>query len=419
MRPFAQNVSRPAVVTHSLWAVLGQTPWSLGLVGLLAYIFAIVSYKFPIGTASAIAAIVGSLLLLPLARVPRAFWLLGAFYLWAVVSSLASTWLPTSIDALIEYGKVILVVLAASVVLSSARTVLLSLGWFALCFVLFPIRGAMIGGDTIVGRLVWNFIYANPNDLAVLSLLAMGVTLALAQLKWRQFFVRPALYLFVVLEIWVILRTQSRGAALGLVAVAITALISAPAKIRRKFVIRGLIAAVVAFPLIPQATMDRYIGGTFSSEDVTMDRDQKIAFSSREERLMINRAAWKIAASNFVVGVGFGAFPNAMSAQNAEIGAKDAHNTYLNVLCETGLPGLLLLLAFLYLVGKEVVQALRLCKIARPDYFQSLLLFASSVGGFWVAALFGSYFKLVPPMIVMVLLVSYARMVKQASSTSI
>lgn len=406
-----RSAPRASDVRHDLWRTYAQAPWSVGLIGLFLYVFAIISYKYPIGTASAVAALAGAIMLLPAVRIPKPCYALAAFLGWALISSLASPWISVSVDALAEFGKVILVVFAASVIVSNRRVPVAALGWFTLCFILFPVRGALIGGDTVVGRLVWNYIYSNPNDLAVLTLLGLGATLALALLKWRQPFLRVALYVGVAMELWVIVRTQSRGAALGVVAVALTALIAAPAKARRKFLVRGLAIVAFSFPFIPQATLDRYIGGTFQSEDLAMDREQKIAFSSREERLRINAASWKLASANLVFGVGFGAFPSALATQDAELGQRDTHNTYLNVLCETGIPGLGLFLAFLYLVAQEVQAGLRASKFSRPDYHHSLLLFSASVGGFWVAALFGSYIKLVPPMIVMALLVGYAKFV--------
>ena len=406
--------SEPIAVTLNVWGLLQSTRWSLGLVGLLAYMFAVVTYRLPIGTASATIAIVGALLVLQTAKVPRAFLALGAFLLWAFVSALASPWVSVSVDAALEFGKVILVTIAASIILVGSRNALLAMGWFVLCFVLFPIRGAIIGGDTLVGRMVWNYIYANPNDLAVLTLLAMGITLALAQLRWRQKYLRPLLYTAVALELWVILRTQSRGAALGLVAVAIAALVNATPRLRRKLLVRGSLALILAVPFIPKETINRYVGGTFATE-VELDREQRIAYSSREEREHINAASIRIALGNSLIGVGFGAYPKALAQAVPELGAKDTHNTYLNVWCETGLPGLALLLTFLGLSFQEVRRALQASKARRADHHQALLLFSSSVGGFWVAALFGSYVKLVPPMIVMVLLISYARLVARES----
>lgn len=196
---------------------------------------------------------------------------------------------------------------------------------------------------------------------------------------------------------------------------ALIALIAAPAKARRKFVIRGIVLAALSFPFIPQEALDRYIGGAFQSEEVEMDKMQKMEFSSKEERPKVNAAAWQIASANLVFGVGFGAFPSALAAQNPNLGALDTHDTYLNVLRETGIPGLSPLIAFLYLVAKEVRTGRRASKLIRPDYHYSLLFFSASVGGFWVSAIFGSYIKLVPPMIVMALLVGYAQLVTKVS----
>lgn len=395
----------------NLWAEFRTTPWSVGLIGLWMYIFAIVTYRFPIGTAGATIAIAGALLLLPPpGGLPRPAQVLIAFLLWAFITSIASPWSPQALDTTTEFAKVVTAVIAASVILASPRAVLLTLGWFLACFVFFPIRGAIIGGDSIVGRMVWNYIYSNPNDLAALTLLSLGVALALVHLRWRQIWMRPALWCVMALQFWVIMRTQSRGAALGLAMIALSALAIATPKTRRKLLVRSLIVGVLAFPFVPQETLNRYVGGTFAREaEVELDKYQRIAFSSREERLRINNASWQLAASNLAVGVGFGAFPSALAQQDPELGARDTHNTYLNVLCETGVIGLLLFLAFLWSTGREVLKGLRHTRHSQPEAFQALVMFSAATIGFWTAALFGTYVKLVPPLIVMTLLVSFSR----------
>ena len=62
-------------------------------------------------------------------------------------------------------------------------------------FAIYPARGSLINvvtGNTLVGRAIWNQIYANPNYLGALTLLMLGLALAIATVKTQDVWVRRA-----------------------------------------------------------------------------------------------------------------------------------------------------------------------------------------------------------------------------------
>jgi O-antigen ligase len=133
--------------------------------------------------------------------------------------------------------------------------------------------------------------------------------------------------------------------------------------------------------------------------DLATRQDQ----GSSEQRLAIWGVATGIIAANPLTGVGLGAYPEAhrVMAQRPEYnpsarGPRDTHSTYLNVMAETGVPGFLLFIGLLVLTVKNARAARKRFAAVAPAL--ALQLFNMEVGlyAFLVAAIWGSYGKLVP-----------------------
>src|SRR5207249_4322161 len=91
-------------------------------------------------------------------------------------------------------------------------------------YVLFPVRSTLVNyfitGNTLFGRAIGPFIYSNPNDLAALTILMLGPTLALWASAPRGSLVRWAGVAGAAPLILVIVLTQSRGGFLALATIA-------------------------------------------------------------------------------------------------------------------------------------------------------------------------------------------------------
>jgi putative inorganic carbon (hco3(-)) transporter len=218
-------------------------------------------------------------------------------------------------------------------------------------------------------------------------------------------FVFPALFLtgrftvgrFVLLAVptllclRVIMFTGSRGALLG---VAVAALFLG--LVRARFAIVGCLAlALLAWAnpqYVPSIVAARFgilydAGAAETAEDIAEAFEKSAA-----QRIIIWRGALDMIADNPVLGVGYGAFPYLIGRytdNTARVG--DAHNVYLLIAAELGIPALLL---FLLLIGLAFREAWRLYRRGEDPFLRGLGLgLAAGIVGLVVTGMFGSRFN--------------------------
>jgi len=395
--------SAPAAAVERPVPLMAGLEWSPAFVAFIVYVFVITTYRVSVGTAAMSVA----LLTLPLEprplRFPPVVMAAAAMLGWAFVG-LGSTEYPTIVwDRLIEFAKIVAVMLVALNVLTTRARLrfflLIYLGFFAF----YPVRGALFNyflyGGTMGGRAVWNYIYANPNDLAGMCLLFVAMA-AGALVTERTRWVRLcALAGIVVLPLLIIL-TQSRGAFVALLAFAAITL-RAQWRRGRTLLLAG--AAVITVLVAAPDSVWRRIGtlrdvGTEDARAVASDESR----ASTEQRLEIWKVARAMIAEHPLTGVGLGAYPE-VHAQMAlrpvfkrtAQGHRDTHSTYLNILAEMGVPGLILfsLVVALPLLGAE--RARRRLKATHPTRALQLQYLALGMIGYLVAGIWGSYGALV------------------------
>src|SRR4051794_1208631 len=89
-----------------------QSAWSLTLIGLCMFTFAIVTYRFPVAELGVAIAAVG-LVLQGNVRLPFPVWLYAAFIAWGFISMLGSAYAATSADVLVEHLKLLAIMVIA------------------------------------------------------------------------------------------------------------------------------------------------------------------------------------------------------------------------------------------------------------------------------------------------------------------
>jgi O-antigen ligase len=394
------------------WLGWPEFGWSLTLFGLCVYTFAVVTFKAPVGNAGAVIAIVGLLLQREKLRIPFPVWLFGSFLLWAFISSFASPYTDLVLNNLFEQLKLLIIMLVVVNALRTEGQLRFYLMFFLGCFVLFPVRGTLVGGDRIQGRAVWNFIYNNPNDLATLCLLCLGVALAVLFFAPRRLMLRLGAAASVLLLIVVMFLTESRGAFIGLMAGMGWGLIRLGLKRPILTLVLGSFVALVLSLTIPPTVWARLSGiEKLTSTSTIAEADPE---GSAEERFEIQRTAWRIFVDHPIFGVGFGMYRRANAKYAPSLGEKDTHNTYLNLAAETGLPGLILwstlafsVLRYAYRVRKKVLPG----HGAAPQAWLERAIF-----GYLVAAIFGTYVMLSFPYIMLAILWCSAKLQQSSSN---
>jgi O-antigen ligase len=312
-----------------------------------------------------------------------------AFLLWALVTSFFALSPETARDELIERLKALVIFVVVINALRTPRQLRFYIFLVLVAFMIYPARGALtnyVTGNTLVGRVIWNKIYNNPNDLGAITLLMTGLALAIATVRTERRRVRWAVGLCVPVMIAIMLLTQSRGVFIGLI-VGFAPVLLAQIRKRPSFALPVIIAVVVTGVLTPATVWHRLGGITkLTSTETIAEADPE---GSAAQRLEISKVAWRIFTDHPLIGVGIGCYRQANERYSPELGKRDAHNTYLSLAAELGLPGLLL---WLGLVGSVLLHVKRYRRSFAADAGPIQIVWIErAIVGFLVAGFFGSY----------------------------
>ncbi|NNM07050.1 MAG: hypothetical protein HKO65_18300, partial [Gemmatimonadetes bacterium] len=288
---------------------VSQISWSLGYLGLLGYIFAIVSYRLPIGEASIILALIGVFLEPRRLKLPQFLILFGVFLAWSALWSVASQFSGAVFMSLETGVKLWAIAFVAVNVIRTPAQFRFFIVFFIACFAFWPARGAIFNflrGYTAWDRAIWKFIFENPNDLAALCFLPLSIAWALVATERRGLFRWGALASVVVFPLLILL-TQSRGAFLALLVVAGVGFFRHKKKAKAMFL--GGAMAVLALAMIPNSAWERFRGvATLTNLENVAEADEE---GSAEQRLNIWKTAWIIIKDHPFSGVGLGAYSQA------------------------------------------------------------------------------------------------------------
>ncbi len=376
-----------------------RVAWTPIYVAFLGYIFAVTTFRLPIGEASMIAGLFGLVLQRVRLRLPAVLGWTVVFLAWCVLGYFRSPFPAAVWTDVVLLAKLCLIMLVAANALRSPAQLRFFMIFFLACYGLFPVRGAIFNyfaHYTLFGRALWNYTYDNPNDLAALTLLLLSIAAALLateRVRWIRWCAMAGLAVLPIL----ILMTQSRG---GFVALCVFAAVAIFTQQRRRrlqtaglVVALGLLIVVVA----PSGVWTRVKG----LAQVTGNLDNVDPEGSAKSRYQIWGVATRIISDYPGTGVGWGAYPFAhenyaavSDVDPAARGPRDTHSTFLNVLAETGYIGLLLFLGILWSVVRVAERARRLCRRVQPQLGLQLMYLELGLLAFLVAGIFGSFAKL-------------------------
>lgn len=397
----------------------GRVDWSPSYIAFLVYVFVITTYRVNLGTASMVTALV----LLPLEprplRLPSPVIWAVAFVGWGFVGWTTTLYPAAVWDQVVELLKICGVMLVAVNVLTTRARLRFFMIAFLGFFAFYPVRGALfsyfIYHGNVEGRAAWNYVYANPNDMASLTLLPLSLSIGMLfseKARW----VRLCAIAGAILLPFVILLTQSRGAFIALVVFGLV-ILKGQKKGRAKVLLIAGAAAVVIALAAPSSVWTRLatIKHVTSAQDAATAQDE----GSARQRLEIWRVARTIFVEHPVTGVGIGAYPDAHfiyslrpTFDRIALGHRDAHSTYLRLLAESGLVGFIL---FFGMVGATVYDAEKTRRRARlVDPARATQIFYMEVGlfGYFVAGIWGSYELMVLTYLYIAVLYSATRVLK-------
>jgi O-antigen ligase len=393
--PGAAADALPPEVSTQRWPWRG-VQWTLTYVGFLGYIYAITTYRFPIGDVSIVLALIGLLMMKEPIRVPGVLKGLGLLLLWGMVGFALTRYPQAVYNRLDAMVKLWLIALVAANALRTRQQVRFFLVFWLACFALYPVRGAIFNfylyHENLFGRAIWNYIFSNPNDLAAFCILQLSMALGLYALE-RKGPVRLATQLGLAVVPFLILITKSRGAFLGFAVFLLFALWGQRRR-GRAIGIAVLVAAGLIF-LAPSNVLDR----VFALRKIESTGDVAAADEegSAEQRYEIWKVARLIIREHPIAGVGLGAYPNEheVAATRPQFnptaqGRRDTHSTYLNVTAETGFVGIIIFVTTYLATFISIESTRRRLKKVRPQTAQTLYAMEIGALGFFISAIFGS-----------------------------
>ncbi len=202
--------------------------------------------------------------------------------------------------------------------------------------------------------------FGNPNDLALFLMMGIPFWLYLAVSSRFHVVLRLLAGAEILVSIFQILRTGSRGAVvtLGLLAITLFFVASLANKAKLALVVLGTIFIVV--PFIPSSVRTRLGSLVGGQDDVS-------AASSSTSRLDLLLESLRVTAQHPVFGVGIGVYSEAVGGMAAKEGVfkpkqQVPHNTFTTISAETGIPGALFYIASLFSAGAGVVRARRIAR---------------------------------------------------------
>lgn len=307
-----------------------------------------------------------------------------AFVAWCIITSLASRFpAEASAHSLRVLGYVVFVVIAADrmrnprtlrrcvVVLLAPAVFLAALGTYQFLtgstmagLGLHPATGSFV---TWKGYVQASGVFDHPNVFATYMFTYLCVALGLA-LFVRSKRTGAVLLIVVVASAAGLVLSFSRSGWIGFAAAVLVFIARYPRFLKLGVVVIGAVAALVL--LLPKEQVEGL------NRRLTPEMD-----ASMMARVGAYRTGWRMFTENPVLGVGLGSFyrrfldykvPEARFPKNYIRGSDsgmEAHSTYLQLLAETGVPGLLLFLGLNLVVIRQLI---RLLASRGPPFFRGL-----------------------------------------------
>jgi O-antigen ligase len=215
-------------------------------------------------------------------------------------------------------------------------------------------------------------IFINRNHFAYMMEMTLGVLIGLVfSAETRN---KRALYLSLTSIVWIaLISCNSRGGIVSMLGVVVAALalyfFSRPRRAEQnqtwlgrlgKVTIAGAASGVLVAVLIVGVAV---VGGdVVAGRMETIGGEVSAASESRMSRAQIWSSTYRLIADNKYLGVGFGAYPMAITRYDRGPGAlslEQAHNDYLETLANGGLIGAILVLCFIGVLVYRIRQTLR------------------------------------------------------------
>ena len=191
----------------------------------------------------------------------------------------------------------------------------------------------------------------DPNDLALLlvSIAPLAMAFFFSVSKHSKIFYGGVLISMLL----VLLKTGSRGGLIGLSVIGLIFLFSRSTQV--SFIKKVLIMTAIGILIIsfaPESLWQRF-QEVFSGTDYNLQSSEEGSFG----RLQIWETGLHLLIKNPLFGIGAGQFSTAMGQTYGKFYYKTAHNSFLQVAVEVGIPGFVVFLTIIFKIVKNIKEA--------------------------------------------------------------
>lgn len=280
--------------------------------------------------------------------VPREWFLLAGFFLWALVGGLFAVNMALYARHLKMVFEFVMILLLVSVILKYSGGV----KWFYLAFIGVAVLRIASGEDPIsLTRIADTKVVARITSAnAIGYYCAVGIVAMLALLReTRRLWMRGLLVAAGGVALYGVVLSASRGAMVVLMATAVlwpSLCLVGATRYKAKAVVGAILVVAISYWAFQFIIQNTYMGVRFTNAAQLED-------GSSQQRLELFTVGLKLFARNPIFGNGLGQFSTASGM------GRYAHNEIAEVASATGLPGLILYYSIYWLAWRRLSWSLR------------------------------------------------------------
>lgn len=296
-----------------------------------------------------------------------------ALVLWMAFVTPFSTWRGGSANYIFWYLSLWVVLML--VVAAAPRGVrdIARLGYVTAAACLFHL--ILNGGSDSGGRYALKGTFGNSDDVALLAGYAIPFVILFAQQRRSAVLRLTVLSLGVGFLIVLIGRTGTRAAIPALIIMIVVYFKYSTAAGRMGIALFTALALLLTIAVLPRETLSRFgtIVDSFEINSIGQNGQTSEAMASTAERHDLIMDALQMTRSNPLFGVGPGEFPDyrfkyLRYSNGAPKHYFPSHNTYLQIASETGIPGVIIYVFFLWSLYRTIRRTHKLNAISNhPD----------------------------------------------------
>jgi putative inorganic carbon (HCO3(-)) transporter len=287
-----------------------------------------------------------------------------------VAASLSPIWRGGAVQLTLNFAKVLLIVIVMSVALNTARR-LRRLIFIQAASVAVIAAVAVWKGHLLLGRLEGTLgaYYSDPNDLALAIVISLPLCLALLFLS-RGAFQRVAWALAILVMLYAVFSTGSRGGFVALIVTSAVFLWEFAVRGRRRYLLAlAVLAGIVLWQSSSGGLLVGRLKGTFNQQE-----DTAASYDSAEARRHIFWRSVEVTKEHPLFGVGSGNFQQISGSWNV------THNSFTEMSAEGGVPAFILYVLILWCGFKNLRATKRLARGRTESSVLARALLASLAG---------------------------------------